>query len=166
MTQQAAPTVDGADFRAAMAHVPMFASVVTTSGEHGPSGCTANAVLSLSASPPSMLVSLARESRTAAQVVSAGRFAVNVLTWPQRELVACFGEKDPARRFDGVPHEEQDGVPVIAGCSAVLLCELDSTVPMHDHTLLAGTVTWTRHRAEEDPLVLYRRRSHALPQSA
>lgn len=157
------PAIDGADFRTTMAQVPTFVSVITTVG---PAGCTANAVLSLSASPPRMLVSLARGSRTAERVRAGGCFAVNVLTWAQRELVSRFGGAPPERRFDGVEWAERAGVPVITGSAAVLVCRLDSTIPVGDHALLIGTAIWTHHREGQVPLVLHRREAHALHRPA
>lgn len=59
------PVLDSDHFRAVMAEFPTVLTVVTALGPHGPIGCTANAVMSLSLRPPSVAVSLATDGRTA-----------------------------------------------------------------------------------------------------
>lgn len=69
------------EFCSAMAHLATGVAVITTAGPDGPVGCTANAVLSLSTEPPSLLVSLASAGRTVAHARDHGAFAVNILSW-------------------------------------------------------------------------------------
>ena len=65
-----APTAD--EFRAAMAAVPTPVTVVTSVGDSGPAGATANAIASLSLEPPLMLVCLDHGSRTLAALRASG----------------------------------------------------------------------------------------------
>ena len=58
------PPVPDAEFRHFMRHWPTGVAIVTTAGEHGPVGCTVNALMSLSVEPPLLLVSLCVQSRT------------------------------------------------------------------------------------------------------
>ncbi|MYS19828.1 NADH-FMN oxidoreductase RutF, flavin reductase (DIM6/NTAB) family, partial [Streptomyces sp. DvalAA-14] len=134
-------TVDRDDFCATMTQLPSGASVVTTTGPDGPIGCTVTSLVSLSADPPAVLVSLASTSRTLVQAVAAGGFAVNVLSWQQRDLCRRFAQGDPSARFDGVPYTLTDGLPVLDDHAAVLVCRLDRTVEVADHTLLVGLPT-------------------------
>jgi flavin reductase (DIM6/NTAB) family NADH-FMN oxidoreductase RutF len=154
--------VDQGVFRAAMAQFPTFVTVVSTAGPDGPLGCTANAVMSLSTEPPSVLVSLMTGSYTLGQAVHNGGFAVNALAWSQRDLTRHFATGDPHRRFDEVPHELQDGVPVLRGASARLVCEVAETVTLLDHTLLVGRVTWSDTCPADGALVYYRHEQHPL----
>src|SRR5262249_12287667 len=74
------------EFRRAMGLVPTAVTVITAPGTDGPSGATANAVVSLSLEPPLMLAALDRGSRTLAALRAAGAFGVSVLAAGQAEL--------------------------------------------------------------------------------
>ncbi|MEU3255126.1 flavin reductase family protein [Streptomyces sp. NPDC006997] len=157
-----APTaVPGDVFRHTMARLPTGVAVVTTEGPDGPVGCTVNAVMSLSLDPPSLLVSLAGRSRTLDQVLERGAFAVNVLPWSARHLVRQFATGTAAQRFAGVPWRSEHGVPVLTAASVSAVCEVSDRVPMYDHVLVAGTVTWTRSD-DQPPTVLYAGAQHPV----
>ncbi|GAA3487589.1 flavin reductase family protein [Streptomyces cremeus] len=149
-------------FCAAMTHLPSGVSIITTQGPDGPLGCTVNSVISLSAQPPSLLVSLAATSRTLLHALRTGGFAVNVVSWRQRELYRRFAQGDPLRRFDGVTHTVRDGQPVLAHTSAVFTCTVERSIEVGDHTLLVGSPTEAFHDADARPLVLHRHRAHRL----
>ncbi|MCF3103099.1 flavin reductase family protein [Streptomyces roseoverticillatus] len=150
----ARPAVSDDAFRHAMARLPTGVAVVTAQGPAGPVGCTVNAVMSLSLRPPALLVSLAGESRTLEQILDSGSFAVSVLSWDARHLARQFATGTAAQRFDGVSWQPQHGVPVLTAASVAAVCDVSSTAHMFDHTLVAGTVTWTR-ADERPPTVLY-----------
>ncbi|NXY94242.1 flavin reductase [Streptomyces sp. BR123] len=157
-----APLLDQGTFRRVMGRFPTFVSVITTATDNGPAGCTANAVLSLSLSPASILVSLRSGSRTLHEIRDRGAFAVNTLSWGQRSLAQRFATGDPARRFDGVAHSWSDGVPVVDGCVATVVCRLRDTVEAFDHTLLIGTAE-RADCAPDIPMVLLDGQAHRLP---
>lgn len=125
-------------FCTVMAQLPTGVSIVTTADERGPTGCTVNSFMSLSADPPTVLVSLAGASRTLADILRSGGFGINVLSWTQRDLCRRFAQGDPHRRFEGVPHAVRDDVPVLLDAAAVLTCRLQDTVALGDHTLVVG----------------------------
>ncbi|MGK5543259.1 flavin reductase family protein [Streptomyces sp. URMC 127] len=150
----ARPAVSDDAFRYAMARLPTGVAVLTAQGPAGPVGCTVNAVMSLSVRPPALLVSLASESRTLEQILDSGSFAVSVLSWDARHLARQFATGTAAQRFDGVSWQPRHGVPVLTDASVAAVCDVSSTARMLDHTLIAGTVTWT-HADERPPTVLY-----------
>ncbi|KAB8161593.1 flavin reductase [Streptomyces sp. 3MP-14] len=152
-------------FRQTMSRFPTFVTVITAAGRTGPVGCTATSVLSLSLRPPTLVVSLRSTGKTLDDVLTAGRFAVNVLSWHQRELAQHFATGDPRHRFDHVPHTRWDGVPVLEDTSATVVCRLGYTMPVLDHTLLFGTVAFTRACQQEPPVVLLDGRSHAVDET-
>lgn len=154
--------VDEFSFRKTMSRFATFVTVITVATPDGPAGCTATSVFSLSLRPPTLVVSLRSAGRTLEDVLDAGRFAVNVLSWRQRDLSGRFAAGDPRHRFDGLPYSVWGGAPVLDGTSASVVCRLRHTMPALDHTLLFGTVALTRTRREEPPLVLLDGRSHTL----
>ena len=162
VTAPPAPTVEPTAFRAIMAEFPTCVTVVTSPAAEGPVGCTANAIMSLSLDPPSIVVSLSSTGRTVNRVQDAGLFGVNLLNWSQRELTRRFATGEPCRRFDGLPYRPQLGVPVLPDAAANLVCALDRSVELHDHVLLIGRVVWTAVSGDSPALVFHRNAQHPL----
>ncbi|MGW2787862.1 flavin reductase family protein [Streptomyces populi] len=150
------------EFCSAMAQLATGVAVITTGGPGGPVGCTANAVLSLSTEPPSVLVSLASSGRTVARVRDHGGFAVNILSWQQRELMDRFARLPAMERFQGLTYREEEGCPALEGTAATVVCRLDQAPTALDHTLLIGRVLWTAQDPTAQALVLYQRRPQAV----
>ncbi|MFF8830840.1 flavin reductase family protein [Streptomyces sp. NPDC015131] len=153
------------EFCTAMAQLATGVAVVTSEGPDGPVGCTANAVLSLSTEPPSVLVSLASAGRTVRHARDHGGFAVNILSWQQRELMDRFARLPAAERFQGVDFRYEEGCPVLAGTAAAVVCRLDQSPTALDHTLLIGRALWTGQDPAAPALVLYQRHQHAVSHS-
>jgi flavin reductase (DIM6/NTAB) family NADH-FMN oxidoreductase RutF len=164
------PAAVGPDrLRALMRRFATGVTVVTCPGPDGPEGTTVNAFTPVSLHPPQVLVCLDRGSRTLPTILSAGRFAVNVLGWDQRELVARFADKTrtPAQRFAGIRASILvTGSPVVPGSLAVMDCLLSRAWPCGDHMLLVGDVVEGLAGRAEEPLVFYRGgfSSVAIPQ--
>jgi flavin reductase (DIM6/NTAB) family NADH-FMN oxidoreductase RutF len=136
-----------------MGLVPTAVTVITAQGPDGPSGATANAVVSLSLEPPLMLAALDRRSRTLASVRAAGAFGVSVLAADQDELARRFATKDPHPiKWGGVDWRELAGVPAIAGATVSLACRLRDLLDGGDHAIVTGEVAGIEAGAGE-PLV-------------
>jgi flavin reductase (DIM6/NTAB) family NADH-FMN oxidoreductase RutF len=148
-------------FRQAIAKLPTGVTVLTTVTEDTPVGCTANAVMSLSANTPSVLVSLGCHSRTLEAILDTGVFAVNTLSWSQRALTRKFATGSPAERFDGVPWQPQRRIPVLSAAGVALVCEVGDTATLLDHTVVVGKVVWLRD-TNAAPTVLYGREQYPL----
>jgi len=160
---QAVPAADVTTFREVMGHCPSTVAVVATMTPNGPIGCAATAFLSLSVAPPALVVSLDSQGRTLSDITEAGRFAVNLLSEDQHELVRTFSQTDRDHRFDEVDYLVEDGVPLLSQACATLSCRLTQAVPALDHTLLVGLVVAVGQVGAE-PLLISRGRPHrALP---
>jgi flavin reductase (DIM6/NTAB) family NADH-FMN oxidoreductase RutF len=143
MSQSGAAALSiAADFRAVMGRLPAAVTVVTTYIDDAPIGCTVSAVMSLSLEPPSLLISLRTGASTLDAITRAGAFAVNVLSWRQRELCQRFAAAPARERFDGVPYHLRLGVPVLMGSSASVVCALHDAMDVADHTLVIGRPSW------------------------
>jgi 3-hydroxy-9,10-secoandrosta-1,3,5(10)-triene-9,17-dione monooxygenase reductase component len=150
------------NFRQAMSAIPTGVTVVTAMGDEGPSGMTANAVVSLSAEPPMMLACLDRGARTLASVRGSGRFLINVLASTQAELAPRFASKDPEpEKWVGVPWAVDDGVPRIAGGVAWIRCELHDLIDGGDHLIVTGSVEHVE-TSDRGPLIFHRGRYLSL----
>jgi flavin reductase (DIM6/NTAB) family NADH-FMN oxidoreductase RutF len=149
--------VDTGDFRAVWGRFVTGVGIITSFGQDGPSGMTANAVSSLSLEPPLMIVCFERSARTLAAVRHSRRFGVHFLGHWQEELAARFASKRPeAEKFAEVPWSERSGVPLLEGCLAGLACELRELVDGGDHLIGIGEVVdlWSSDGGE--PLVFFR----------
>ena len=134
-----APTPE--EFRDAMASLPTGVTVVSAAGADAPVGATANAVTSLSLSPPLMLACLDRGSRTLAAVRDAGRFGISVLGAGQEGIARAFATKAPhAEKWGEVPPLDHEGVPIVGGGPAWIVCELLEAHEAGDHVILTGSV--------------------------
>lgn len=150
------------DYRTAIGHFPSGVTVVTTRGESGPSGLTANAVCSLSLEPLLMIVCIDTGSRTLEAIRRSRRLAVNVLARHQEGVAATFASKAPeGDKFSDIPHMDVDGVPVLKGVVAWLTGAVRELMPGGDHVIGVAEVEAVGAPGGE-PLVYYRGAYHAL----
>ena len=73
-----------------MAHLPAAVCVITTAGPHGRLGLTANAVSSVTDTPPTVLVCINRSSATHGIFRDNAALCINVLAESQQELADHF----------------------------------------------------------------------------
>jgi flavin reductase (DIM6/NTAB) family NADH-FMN oxidoreductase RutF len=154
VTAPSRPTATGPALREFMRRWPGGIAVVTgAAAEADPVGCTVNAFISVSLRPPTLLVSLAKGSRTLAAIARHGRFCVNVLAAGQRGLVARFS--GPGDRFAGVAFHWEHEVPVLDGVAAAAVCAVTRIVPAADHAMVLGTPRWSRQNEASYPIVYF-----------
>jgi 3-hydroxy-9,10-secoandrosta-1,3,5(10)-triene-9,17-dione monooxygenase reductase component len=145
-----------------MARLPTGVTVVTAMGAEGPSGLTANAVVSLSLDPPLMLACLDRGSRTLRAVESAGRFGVNVLGAGHEDLARAFSTKAPQpEKWDGVAWTERAGIPALDEALVWVACDLEDVLTGGDHVIATGSVLEVES-TDGDPLVFHQGAYRAL----
>ena len=136
--------VTAGDFRNAMRQLSGGVSVITAGKGRDISGMTVTSVSSLSVDPPSLIVSLNRESSSWPLVKRYGFFGVNILTSDQVEIAERFTGKDGlkgADRFVGAEWITRvSGVPLLAGALAAVDCEVEDIVERHSHAIVIGRV--------------------------
>ncbi|MFE9423196.1 flavin reductase family protein [Kitasatospora sp. NPDC006697] len=145
--------VTGPALRSVLRRWATGVALVTATAQGRPTGCTASSFTSISLSPPLVLVSLDRGSRTLAAITGAGAFGINLLGRHHRDLAERFATAPADRRFDGVGHRLVREVPVVDGAMAALVCRLERTVAAADHLLVLGQPVWCDQRGTADPLV-------------
>lgn len=143
-------------FAATMSGHPSGVAVVTTSSAAGALGFAATAVMSYSADPPSILLSVGRSSRTHDQVVAAREFGVHMLAQGQDDVAAVFASKSDAK-FDSVSWEWDHDIPRLLGVRAFLRCAPAKFLSYADHTVIIATVLDISVDHDAGPLVHYRR---------
>lgn len=143
-----------------MRHWASGVSLVTSRVDDRIHGMTVSSFASLSLTPPLILVSLERTTRTHGMVGESGVFAVAFLAEDQRDLSDRFAglSPDDADRFQEVPYSStSNGCPVPEGCLAYLDCEVTDTHDAGTHTVFIGEVTGGEVLREAPPLLYHNR---------
>lgn len=162
--------VDSMEFRRALGHFATGVTVVTyqPDGIDEFRGTTVNSFTSVSLDPPLILVSLGKQTRSAAALYPGKQFAVNVLHHGQRDLAMYFaGRTEPETE---VEWEVRAGVPQLAGSGAHFRCVTRDVHDAGDHVLVVGLVEEFQALGHP-PLLFYRGafehlRTPAVPQPA
>jgi flavin reductase (DIM6/NTAB) family NADH-FMN oxidoreductase RutF len=160
--------VDRDTFRAIMSAFPTGVAIVTTRDEHGePRGLTTNAVCSVSADPPLLLVCVARTSRTLAALRHARRFVVNFMSDGSADLCALFASKADDK-FARVRWEPGlGGVPcLVEDALAYAECRTEQELEAGDHLILTGLIEGGRPPAPDQVPILYFRRAYGSTPTA
>jgi flavin reductase (DIM6/NTAB) family NADH-FMN oxidoreductase RutF len=141
-------TVDAGLFRSCLRRVPAQVGVVSTRHEGVRNALTATAISSLSAEPPQILVCMHHLTRVATLVQQAGVFAVNFLSLQQKAVAqqCAISGLDAEDRFAAGDWQDGEaaGVPLLAGASVNLECELSSAARHGTHFVLVGLVLAAR----------------------
>lgn len=146
-------------FTGAMSTLASSVSVVTAAGDGERHGRTVTAMLSLSAEPPALLVSITRESDLAALIEKAGKFSVSILADGQDAVADAFAGWGPADRFEGDGWDAwPSGQPRLEGAVASFDCALAGTIVLDTHILYAGIVLRTASYPDRLPLLWHQRR--------
>lgn len=156
------------EFVAIMSAFPTGVAIVTTLDEHGePKGLTTNAVCSVSADPPMLLICVDKTSRTLAALRHARRFVVNFLSDSGADVSALFASKADDK-FARVTWEPGlGGVPLLtAHALAIAECRTEEEIEAGDHLILLGVVEAGRAPDPESAPILYYRQSYGSAATA
>jgi len=123
----------------AMVRVPAGVSVITTSEDGEPVGLVVSSLISYSANPPSVLVSIAHSSRSHGPLTTSEHFGVNILAHDQAEVAKVFSSR-AADRFGSVDWSWEEDVPRLAESQTFLRCRRIATYTFGDHTLVIGSI--------------------------
>ncbi|MFB7495661.1 flavin reductase family protein [Streptomyces sp. NPDC056161] len=116
-------------------------AVITARGTLGPVGFTATSLTSVSAEPPLLSFGIGVGASSWPAMSEADHVGVHILGEHQRELAATFA-RSGADRF-GAPtawREGPEGVPVLGGVLAWLVCRVVGRVPAGDHCIVLAEV--------------------------
>ncbi|HEV8183382.1 MAG TPA: flavin reductase family protein [Candidatus Angelobacter sp.] len=135
-----AQSAEGANFRDVIRHLASGVTVITSSLAGEPVGLTATAVCSVSATPPSLLISVTAGSRTEKGIAESGRFAVHLLPHRGRRYAEQFASR--GSHFNGVQFSRYSGtdLPVLTDVLGWFVCEVEQKIPAADHVIFVGRV--------------------------
>ncbi|WP_135228386.1 flavin reductase family protein [Deinococcus fonticola] len=135
--------------------------ILTATHDGGHRGMTASAVIGLSHEPPTLGVAVRHDRKMHALLSrpEVTHFGLNVLSSTQKKLSEHFaGKPDPALPLAWFEHE---GLPLLGGTIAQIVCRKDQALTFSDHTLFTGLIEYTRF-TDDDPLVYFRGQYHEL----
>lgn len=138
------------------------ASIVTTHDNGSPHGFLALSATHLTASPPTIMVSIDQRTSACAHVLASRCFAVNYLSHDQASLYDRFTAKDGLtgpERFVGLEWDTGvSGAPLLQGVAGVLDCRLDEHIERHGAIIAIGSLVDFRNFRERRPLVHFQGR--------
>jgi flavin reductase (DIM6/NTAB) family NADH-FMN oxidoreductase RutF len=143
-----------------------FATGVTVvtclTADGSPAGLTVNSFTSVSLDPPLLLVCLAKPAASAAALIEAEHFAVNVLQAGQQPASIRFSTRDEDR-FGTTPWAcGEAGAPILGDSLGVFECERHAVHDGGDHHILIGQVVKASFDPSVDPLLFFRGRYRRL----
>jgi 3-hydroxy-9,10-secoandrosta-1,3,5(10)-triene-9,17-dione monooxygenase reductase component len=138
------PPDDAAAFRGAMRHLAGGVSVITAGAGEARTGLTVTSAISLSVSPPTMLICVNR-SASAWPVIQAERhFCVNILGAKHQSIADRFAGRDGAKgaeRYEGARWRRfATGAFGLEDALAVIDCAVEEIIERHSHGVVIGGV--------------------------
>ncbi|WP_433794681.1 flavin reductase family protein [Actinoplanes sp. CA-252034] len=169
MTLQAVPaaTVDPDLFRQLLRQHAAAVVVITAPGEPA-TGFTATSFTSVSLDPPLVSFCLAKSASAWPAVEAADTVAVHVLGQEQEHVARTFSTRGIDRLAEhGDWQPGPDGVPLLGGVLARLVCRVVDRVVAGDHTIVLASPLTGEHGLGEAsaPLVYHSGRYVALNQA-
>ncbi|MFJ9574162.1 flavin reductase family protein [Streptomyces bacillaris] len=155
---QASPELLRSVFRRHAAGV----AVITAAGER-PVGFTATSLNSVAAEPPLVSFGIGTTSSSWPVLAEAEHVGVHILGEHQQELAATFARSGadrfgPSTDWSSGP----EGVPLLAGVSAWLVCRVAARVPAGDHRIVIAEAVAGDPSGAGRPLVYHQGRFTAL----
>jgi flavin reductase (DIM6/NTAB) family NADH-FMN oxidoreductase RutF len=146
-----------------MSAFPTGVAIVTTLEPDGtPRGLTTNAVTSVSAEPPILLVCVDRNSRTLPALLHTKRFVVNFMRDDHEDICRLFASKDDDKFARVAWTPGLGGVPILhEGAVAHAECVTLDELEIGDHVVVTGEVEAGSAPAAGDVPIVYFRRSYS-----
>ena len=130
-------------------------TIITTRDQSGkPYGLTANAVTSLSLTPPLLLICVDRKAETYPHFFDSKTFVLNILAEDQEAISRRFATTG-GEKFAGLEFRlGRLGTPVLAGTLGHVECRIIDTLEGGDHVIHIGEVEHAEAR-EGRPLLFF-----------
>jgi flavin reductase (NADH)/cob(II)yrinic acid a,c-diamide reductase len=121
-------------------------------------GMTATAVMSLSLTPPSLLVAIGHQARARDAIRQRGVFGLSALRDVHVEIARAAGQSGGNKSFGGALVGESDlsRAPVLADALAAFHCRVQDAHEHFTHTLFVAEVLEAHAGVEGSPLLHYR----------
>lgn len=132
-------TAEARRMRDALGRFATGVTVVTTAGQNGPEGLTANSFSSVSLEPPLVMWCPAKASARYGLYTQAKAWSVHVLGAEQLDI--CLRFTRGGQGFDGlISNTTPEGIPIIPGTAARFDCTTYACHEAGDHAVMIGNV--------------------------
>jgi flavin reductase (DIM6/NTAB) family NADH-FMN oxidoreductase RutF len=162
------PSASPAKFRDAMRHLTGGVSVITVGRGLDISGMTVTSVSSLAIDPPTLIVSINRQSSSWPLLQRYGSFGVNILNADQVDVAERFSGSNGLKGIDRFAGTEWargvSGVPLLVGALAAIDCKVDEIVERHSHAVVFGRVLNLQQSARKAGLAYWQGNYVAIDQ--
>jgi flavin reductase (DIM6/NTAB) family NADH-FMN oxidoreductase RutF len=154
--------MDRATFFAIMGAFPTGVGIVTTlDEEQQPRGLTSNALCSVSAEPPLLLVCVDKRSNTLPALQHTRKFVVNYLAEGRGEMANLFASKEPDKFKDVSWQPASNGMPWLHSDSiSHAECSITQEIDAGDHVIFLGAVEDGQPPAPGTKPLMYFRRDY------
>ncbi|NTI78574.1 flavin reductase family protein [Rhizobium rhizogenes] len=153
------PEIDPRTFWGAIGCRAAGVAIVTVEGSEGPAGFLALSATHLTASPPTVTVSLDKKTSAGPELVAKKAFAINYLAMEGRDIFHRFTMRDGpkgADRFEGLTLSRlATGAPILPYITGVLDCRLEEVIERHGTYLIIGQIIAFENFKDRHPLVHY-----------
>ncbi|CAM5308813.1 flavin reductase family protein [Streptomyces xanthochromogenes] len=138
-------------------------AVITAQRAGRPVGFTATSLNSVAAEPPLLSFGIGTGSSSWPVVAEADHIGVHILGEHQQDLAATFA-RSGADRFgpDTAWRAGPEGVPVLDGVLAWLVCKVVARIPAGDHRIVLGQAVLGDPAGAGRPLLYHQGRFNAL----
>ncbi|MFF1695127.1 flavin reductase family protein [Streptomyces sp. NPDC058257] len=138
-------------------------AVITAQGPAGPVGFTATSLVSVSAEPPMLSFGIGTGASSWPAVSEAEHVGVHILGEHQLDLATTFARSGADRFGAGTRwYEGPEGVPVLDGTLAWLVCKVAARVPAGDHRIVLAEAVLGDPAGAGRPLLYHQGRFNAL----
>jgi flavin reductase (DIM6/NTAB) family NADH-FMN oxidoreductase RutF len=148
-----AQSIDPQLFRRVMGRFATGVTVVSFMRAGKPVGMTVNGFLSVSLTPPLVLVSVRKSSSFTEHVHVGDRCGINILSERQRHLGPHFANR-PEQEVD-VQFVDHAGTPLLDDSLAQVVARIVDIHPAGDHLLFIAEVEHLVHGHEAQPLIFF-----------
>lgn len=147
------PTCEPEEFRTAMRKIASSVAVITSHARTGPVGITATSAVSVSMSPPSILICVNKATRLHDAVLKTQRFRVNYLADDQADVARAFGGMFEGDRFScGQWLSDTHHGPHLDDSLCSFACALSETTSFGTHSVFIGIVS-SASAGRQNPLM-------------
>jgi 3-hydroxy-9,10-secoandrosta-1,3,5(10)-triene-9,17-dione monooxygenase reductase component len=155
MTVATQKEIDPSEFRRALGNFTTGVTIITTRSDAGePIGVTANSFNSVSLTPPLVLWSLAKKSRSLEAFEGSSHWGVHILSVHQEDLSNRFAKSGEDKFVNLEFADGAGGIPLLSDCCARLQCKTIFRYEGGDHIIFVGEVL-EFDRSELPPLVYH-----------
>lgn len=155
-----APPVDAKTFWRTLGQRAIGMTIVTAADEHGPAGFLGLSAAHVSASPPTLLVSIDSKTSALTTVRASRHFAVNFIGSEAGSVADAFSGKSGLTGSDRFVEAEWTklvtGAPVYRAALGAFDCIVDEIIERGSISIVIGTAVSAVSREDGSPLVFFR----------